>query len=879
MFEDHSQESNIKSSFFSRPPQYPLEVNSVYRPKFSNLMTDKPFTKPFYAREDRKSMEKISLGTIGDDSIPLARKCNVGGQKFSSIECSTNPQSLTSSRETKDSDNSEKLEESADRDAGIDMSVDLPPSVNVRGPIENQSILLGANEEPSGVLDQSFTSPIEIDKLNASDMPSLNDSAIPQVPEPNRLCMTNNVTLSLMELPPSIYVPPSYPIPPVMLSNSVTAFPPTPVESIVSPMLTPQVFLQGQQQQQHRKPFSTSKNKGLNSMPPVFQENGMYGAGMSQNGTNKEYYVMVHVEAGATFSIRTGDQEQQIPGPATVRLVLNNGPPLPMPMQVPPGHLVQQIVDEDGVLTHVILSPIAPYSPHKMVSSGPTGDGASTLTRPSPSSASGSFSGSTPRLPIWPSRLRTTGGVNVIISPKTSPGLAVAGPTWPTHTRPGDVPLIQPSPPPLHQLQTQHKSKTDVLPPPNETVTPLLEQRREPKQEKQVGCKRETLEETYQQLSINLSVVQAKSTGSIEGTNSHGDCSFVRIALSPIYALNSFRYQTLRVSNALLCHRLWPRDDSPRTPASTSSTTPSRSKKQSTSGKKKVTTNAGVEGESNKSRAKKSRKAPSVEATAPVSLTTPEEVPKTELNCHRGGQEGQDEAQKGPSQPKVSALLRDDYSSLTFDETDSKALAESASHEPNGAASADTSLSQRTAKPVNVVRPTNGGRPLSAMNGDLTPAEACELKSSFGRLNGRPLDPSSSPTVSPPIQVANRPDNVWAARKLAALGGYAEGPAATTTATTTMTTGKPDRSGEKPNHMPPSTITTMPTKPNAITPGTASGKQGISEKRKKTSKNGRLLMAQKFMHDIHHKPLIDKHFSVFLHESVIVLGFTLKPDS
>ena len=46
-----------------------------------------------------------------------------------------------------------------------------------------------------------------------------------------------------------------------------------------------------------------------------------------------------------------------IPGPATVRMVSNNGPPLPMPMQVPPGHMVQQIVDENGYLTHVILSP------------------------------------------------------------------------------------------------------------------------------------------------------------------------------------------------------------------------------------------------------------------------------------------------------------------------------------------------------------------------------------------------------------------------------------------------------------------------------------------------------------------------------------------
>lgn len=37
-------------------------------------------------------------------------------------------------------------------------------------------------------------------------------------------------------------------------------------------------------------------------------------------------------------------------------MVSHNGPPLPMPMQVAPGHMVQQIVDEHGILTHVILS-------------------------------------------------------------------------------------------------------------------------------------------------------------------------------------------------------------------------------------------------------------------------------------------------------------------------------------------------------------------------------------------------------------------------------------------------------------------------------------------------------------------------------------------
>lgn len=58
-------------------------------------------------------------------------------------------------------------------------------------------------------------------------------------------------------------------------------------------------------------------------------------------------------------------------GPATVRMVSNNGPPLPMPMQVPPGHMVQQIVDEHGILTHVILSPQPPGMPNQPMTGGP----------------------------------------------------------------------------------------------------------------------------------------------------------------------------------------------------------------------------------------------------------------------------------------------------------------------------------------------------------------------------------------------------------------------------------------------------------------------------------------------------------------------------
>ncbi|XP_074025374.1 miles to go isoform X2 [Leptinotarsa decemlineata] len=48
-------------------------------------------------------------------------------------------------------------------------------------------------------------------------------------------------------------------------------------------------------------------------------------------------------------------------GPVTVPMVSTNAsPPIAMPVQVPPGHVVQQIVDENGTLRHVIISPQHP---------------------------------------------------------------------------------------------------------------------------------------------------------------------------------------------------------------------------------------------------------------------------------------------------------------------------------------------------------------------------------------------------------------------------------------------------------------------------------------------------------------------------------------
>merc|ERR1719410_3339951 len=86
-----------------------------------------------------------------------------------------------------------------------------------------------------------------------------------------------------------------------------------------------------------------------------------------------QHTVHFHVHQGEAVSLQLGSEVQMIQGPATVRMVsTSHEPPVPLPIQVPPGHFVHQIVDENGVLQHVILSqhPTIGYPPG--VPPGPT---------------------------------------------------------------------------------------------------------------------------------------------------------------------------------------------------------------------------------------------------------------------------------------------------------------------------------------------------------------------------------------------------------------------------------------------------------------------------------------------------------------------------
>ena len=91
----------------------------------------------------------------------------------------------------------------------------------------------------------------------------------------------------------------------------------------------------------------------------------MCNNGPSGESNNRgQHTVHFHVHQGEAVSLQLGEQVQMIQGPATVRMVsTNHEPPVPLPVQVPPGHFVHQVVDENGILQHVILSQHPAYVP------------------------------------------------------------------------------------------------------------------------------------------------------------------------------------------------------------------------------------------------------------------------------------------------------------------------------------------------------------------------------------------------------------------------------------------------------------------------------------------------------------------------------------
>uniref|UniRef100_A0A1I7ZCI9 Fibronectin type-III domain-containing protein n=1 Tax=Steinernema glaseri TaxID=37863 RepID=A0A1I7ZCI9_9BILA len=79
-------------------------------------------------------------------------------------------------------------------------------------------------------------------------------------------------------------------------------------------------------------------------------------AGFEGNATLHDLFL--HIHSGESLSLMVGSELQMISGPATIRMVGMAGlSPQALNISMPEGHVLQQVVDPDGVLRHMILSP------------------------------------------------------------------------------------------------------------------------------------------------------------------------------------------------------------------------------------------------------------------------------------------------------------------------------------------------------------------------------------------------------------------------------------------------------------------------------------------------------------------------------------------
>ncbi|KAK0403793.1 hypothetical protein QR680_017123 [Steinernema hermaphroditum] len=108
-------------------------------------------------------------------------------------------------------------------------------------------------------------------------------------------------------------------------------------------------------------------------------------AGFEGNATIHDLFL--HIHSGETLSLMVGTELQMIAGPATIRMVGMAGlTPQALNISMPEGHVLQQVVDPDGVLRHMILSPqsSAPPTLTAPVQNGPGQQTVQTNGQPKP---------------------------------------------------------------------------------------------------------------------------------------------------------------------------------------------------------------------------------------------------------------------------------------------------------------------------------------------------------------------------------------------------------------------------------------------------------------------------------------------------------------
>ena len=238
---------------------------------------------------------------------------------LSALECSENSSLLISSDSSSSSSSASNKPEAAleQHSSEIPMSASFK-SVNPRPP---NTLALHTNYYPPAgymLLNSSQQGSQVSSSPSPSSSPSVYSGALLQQPP---------------QPPPLIYQPPPPPPPFLAHPNYYATYPPPPQPILLSP--------------------------DPNSLPPT-----MHPSSAAQTPTTSST-IYVHVDSGHVFQVQVGDEIREIFGPATVKMVSTDGTqPVPIQLNQPaPGQLVQQIVDENGVLTHLILSSQPPFAP------------------------------------------------------------------------------------------------------------------------------------------------------------------------------------------------------------------------------------------------------------------------------------------------------------------------------------------------------------------------------------------------------------------------------------------------------------------------------------------------------------------------------------
>ncbi len=277
MLQDTLNDSSLKSSLFSESRRYPVDLNLPFGSKASTIMSEARYTKPFFHREKKSTKSSKSSDCNTSESLKK------NGTDKPNVESNVNG----------------KIEDKND-------DQQTKPVSSLRAS-ENHSDVNAANIETPEPVDSTTTETKHEDKHEHA-APS---KTVPRLMEKVTSEVTDGQGQANHQVQSAVFVPTLPTIPPIYIPHGVSAFPSPPMQPLVNPLMQSQ-FLPC-------APSFKGQGKSKGKDKQSFQQGiNMPSYNLQQNGSNREYYVMVHVDAGATFSIRTGEHIQHFPGKSNI---------------------------------------------------------------------------------------------------------------------------------------------------------------------------------------------------------------------------------------------------------------------------------------------------------------------------------------------------------------------------------------------------------------------------------------------------------------------------------------------------------------------------------------------------------------------------------